>query len=94
MPEQAPDTFVVIDWAMASLAAAGDDLGQLLIGHAHDGVLAAADLPALHDLLVHAYVEGLADENYRLDEEVVRAGMDAGLVRPQRVHRPPAGAPR
>ena len=79
VPEEAPDTFVVIDWAMASLAAAGDDLGQLLIGHAHDGVLAAADLPALHDLLVRAYVEGLADENYRLDEEVVRAGMDAGL---------------
>ena len=63
VPKQQPDTFVVIDWAMASLAAAGDDLGQLLIGHAHDGVLAVDDLPALHELLVQAYVAGLADED-------------------------------
>ena len=79
VPKQQPLTFVVIDWAMAGLAAAGDDLGQLLIGHAHDGVLAAADLPTLHELLVKAYREGLADEEFRLDEEVVRAGMDTGL---------------
>ena len=77
--KQQPDTFVVIDWAMASLAAAGDDLGQLLIGHAHDGVLAVDDLPALHELLVQAYVAGLADENCRLGDDVVRAGMDTGL---------------
>jgi hypothetical protein len=80
VPKQQPDTFVVIDWAMAGLAAAGDDLGQLLIGHAHDGVLAAADLPDLHELVVHAYVAGLADEGYRLDHDVVRAGMDTGLA--------------
>ena len=80
VPKQQPDSFVVIDWAMAGLAAAGDDLGQLLIGHAHDGVLAATDLPALHELLVHAYREGLADEEFRLDEDVVRAGMDTGLA--------------
>ena len=79
VPKQQPDTFVVIDWAMASLAAAGDDLGQLLIGHAHDGVLAVDDLPALHELLVQAYVAGLADEDCRLGEDVVRAGMDTGL---------------
>ena len=79
VPKHQPDTFVVIDWAMASLAAAGDDLGQLLIGHAHDGVLAADDLPALHDVLVHAYLAGLADEDCWLDEHVVRAGMDTGL---------------
>jgi Phosphotransferase enzyme family len=79
VPNHQPDTFVVIDWAMAGLAAAGDDLGQLLIGHAHDGVLAVDDLPALHELLVQAYVAGLGDEGYRLDEDVVRAGMDTGL---------------
>ena len=79
VPKEQPDTFVVIDWAMAGLAAAGDDIGQLLIGHAHDGILAAADLPALHELLVQAYVAGLADEGYRLDEDVARAGMDTGL---------------
>jgi Phosphotransferase enzyme family len=79
VPKHQPDTFVVIDWAMASLAAAGDDLGQLLIGHAHDGVLTVDDLPALHELLVQAYREGLADEDCRLDEAAVRAGMDSGL---------------
>jgi hypothetical protein len=77
--KQQPDEFVVIDWAMASLAAAGDDLGQLLIGHAHDGTLAVDDLPSLHELLAQAYVAGLADEDCRLDEGVVRAGMDSGL---------------
>jgi hypothetical protein len=79
VPKKQPDVFVVIDWAMAGLAAAGDDLGQLLIGHAHDGVLSAADLPDLHELLVQSYVAGLADEGYRLTEDVVRAGMEIGL---------------
>ena len=79
VPKHEPDTFVVIDWAMAGLAAAGDDLGQLLIGHAHDGVLTVDDLPALHELLVRTYREGLADEGCRLDDDVVRAGMDTGL---------------
>jgi hypothetical protein len=79
VPKRHPDTFVVVDWAMAGLAAAGDDLGQLLIGHAHEGVLAADDLPELHELVVQAYVAGLADEDYRLDEDVVRAGMNTGL---------------
>jgi hypothetical protein len=80
VPRDDQDTFVVIDWAMASLSAVGDDLGQLLIGRAHDGVLAAADLPSLHEVLIDAYVRGLADEGQPIDdEEVVRAGMDIGL---------------
>jgi hypothetical protein len=79
VPKQQPNTFVVIDWAMAGLAAAGDDLGQLLIGHAHDGMLAADDVPVVHELLLPAYVAGLADEDCRLDEDVVRAGIDTGL---------------
>ena len=95
VPKHQPDTFVVIDWAMPSLAAAGDDLGQLLIGHAHDGVLAADDLPALHELPVHADVAGLADEDCRLDEDVVRAGVrNSRTVRAAAVHRAAAGTPR
>jgi hypothetical protein len=80
VPREQPDTFVVIDWAMASLAAAGDDLGQLLVGHAHHGLLGADDLPALHDLLVQTYLAGLADEDWRLDDEIVRSGTDTGLT--------------
>jgi hypothetical protein len=49
VPRDESDVFVVIDWAMASLAAVGDDLGQLLIGLAHDDLLPAealSDSPA------------------------------------------------
>jgi hypothetical protein len=80
VPADRPDTFVVVDWAMANLGAVGDDLGQLLVGLAHDGVLDAADLPSLHDLLAREYTAGLADEDYVVGEQLVRAGMDAGLA--------------
>jgi hypothetical protein len=80
VPRDRPDTFVVVDWAMANLGPVGDDLGQLLVGLAHDGVLDAADLPSLHGSLVREYAAGLADEGYDASEELVRAGMDAGLA--------------
>jgi len=80
VPRDAPDTFVIIDWAMASLGAVGDDLGQLLIGLAHDGVLAAADLSPLHEVLIGSYRDGLADEGLDVEEDAVRAGFDIGLT--------------
>jgi len=80
VPRDRPDTFVVVDWAMANLGAVGDDLGQLLVGLAHDGVLDAAELPSLHDLVVGEYTAGLADEGDDVREELVRVGMDAGLA--------------
>jgi hypothetical protein len=43
-------------------------------------VLAAADLPDLHELIVEAYLAGLADEGRQLDHDIVRAGMDTGLA--------------
>lgn len=75
-----PRTFVVIDWAMASLAAVGDDLGQLLVGYAHEGLLPADELPALTDVVVQAYLVGLQTEGARIDEDVVRLGMGGGLA--------------
>jgi hypothetical protein len=80
VPLDEPDTFVVIDWAMTAVAAAGDDLGQLLIGHSHDGLLAATELPALHEVLVQSYLVGLATEGLHVNEDAVRLGMDGGLV--------------
>lgn len=80
VPIDDPDTFVVIDWAMSSLAAIGDDLGQLLVGHAHDGVLAVTELPALRDALVQAYLVGLATEGVHASTDDVRLGMDGGLA--------------
>jgi hypothetical protein len=80
VPVDDPDTFVVIDWGLAGRAAVGDELGQLLVGPAHEGELAAADLPALHDAIVGAYVTGLDDEGLIVAESVVRYGMDVSLV--------------
>ncbi|TCN44593.1 hypothetical protein EV644_101270 [Kribbella orskensis] len=41
VPADQPDGFVAIDWTASGLVAAGDDLGQLLIGRAHSGELGA-----------------------------------------------------
>ena len=62
VPRDRPDELVVIDWAMGTTAPAGEELGQLLIGGAHEGDLDDGDLVALRDVVVPAYVAGLADE--------------------------------
>lgn len=80
VPADRPATFVVIDWALGGVAAVGDELGQLLVGPAHDGALTAGELPALHEGLLRAYTSGLADEGLMVAEDVVRFGMDAGLA--------------
>lgn len=99
VPAGEPDTFVVIDWSMGGLAAVGDDLGQLLIGLAHAGLVPVDDLPALHDVLLDAYLEGLADERYEATREQVRIGFDGGVLLRStftalpltRLHEPPSG---
>src|SRR5882757_564089 len=80
VPAADPDTFVLIDWGMGGLAAAGDDLGQLLVGLAHADQLAISDLPNLREALITAHAEGLATEDWALDEASVRYGLDGGLV--------------
>jgi len=80
VPADQPDTFVVIDWTVGGVAAVGDDLGQLLVGLAHAGLLQAAELPALRDIIIRSYTAGLADEDMGCDESLVRLGMDGGLV--------------
>ncbi|MCA2214335.1 phosphotransferase [Jidongwangia harbinensis] len=80
VPADRPDEFVVIDWSMGGLAAAGDDLGQLLVGLAHAGMLGAGDLPALHEILLTAYAQGLADEGAAVPEADLRYGFDGGLL--------------
>jgi hypothetical protein len=98
VPAGEPDTFVVIDWSMGGLAAAGDDLGQLLIGLAHAGEVPVGELPALHDVLLDAYLEGLDDEGYAATREQVRTGFDGGILMRStfsalplaRLHEPPS----
>jgi hypothetical protein len=61
VPADAPDTFVAIDVSFQCPLAIGFDLGQLLIGLVHAGVMPAADLPVVHEAIVPAFAEGLRD---------------------------------
>ncbi len=80
VPAGEPGMLVAIDWSIGALSPVGDDLGQLLVGLAHDGVLTVDDLPAVRDAIIRSYTAGLADEGLLVDPDVVRYGMDAGLV--------------
>ncbi|MBM7783907.1 phosphotransferase [Tenggerimyces flavus] len=80
VPKDNPQGFVVIDWTMAGLVAVGYDLGQLLVGHAHAGLLDAAELPALHDEIAVAHAQGLAMDGFPVDLDELRCGFDAQLV--------------
>ena len=70
VPADEPDVLVAIDWSMGATAPVGDDLGQLLVGPAHDGVLAVGDLPSVRDTMTRAYAAGLADEGLDVDHDV------------------------
>jgi hypothetical protein len=80
VPRTAPDTFVVVDWTLSGMAAVGADLGQLLVGLAHAGELSTADLPALRDVIIDAYTEGLAVEGMHVDAQTVAYGLDGDLA--------------
>ena len=80
VPAGEPGMLVAIDWSIGALSPVGDDLGQLLVGLAHDGVLTVDDLPAVRDAIIRLYTAGLADEGLLVDPDVIRYGMDAGLV--------------
>lgn len=80
VPADAPATFVAIDWSLMGPAAVGYDLGQLLIGLAHAGLIDVDRLPGVHDAVLPAYTAGLADEGLIVDPDVVRFGFHAALV--------------
>jgi hypothetical protein len=61
VPRSTPDSLVAIDISMQSPMPLGFDLGQLLVGLVHAGMLSAAELPAVHEVLVPAYQAGLRD---------------------------------
>lgn len=62
VPADRPDCFVVIDISFRSPHALGFDLGQLVVGLVHAGLMPASDLPAVTDAVAPAYLAGLADE--------------------------------
>jgi len=80
VPAARPDELVVIDWAMGAVAPVGEELGQLLLGGAHDGDLGVDDLVALRDVVVPAYTAGLAAEGLHVPGELVRTAMDTTIT--------------
>ena len=74
VPASGPGAFVVIDVGMRTPHAIGFDLGQLLVGLVHAGVVPASDLPVIADAIVPAYVEGLRAEGDGTTPEQVAEG--------------------
>jgi hypothetical protein len=71
-PADRPGTFVAIDVSFRAPHALGFDLGQLLVGGAHASLIPVSQLPAIADVILPAYVEGLAAEGVNADLEDVR----------------------
>jgi hypothetical protein len=80
VPADDPDSFVVIDVAFQTAQAVGFDLGQLLVGLVHAGLMPAAALPEVHAVLVPAFVEGLHADGGRATADEVAFGYLASLV--------------
>ncbi|MFE3452822.1 hypothetical protein ACFXJ8_28240 [Nonomuraea sp. NPDC059194] len=75
VPADGSARFVAIDWSWPWATCAGFDLSQLLVGRAHTGELAPEELPAVHETIKAAYVEG---SGFAADE--VALGCAATLV--------------
>ncbi|MGN9842524.1 hypothetical protein ACTMTI_30805 [Nonomuraea sp. H19] len=67
VPADAPEEFVAIDWGWQDPAPIGFDLGQLLVGLAHQGLTEPGELPAIHRTIQRAYALGLAGEGVPAD---------------------------
>lgn len=80
IPAGEPNAFVAIDWSLGGIAAAGEDLAQLLIGLAHAGQLPVAELPRVRDIVIDGYMQGLAQEGFTCDRQHVAYGMDGTLA--------------
>lgn len=80
VPRDEPEEFVVIDWGFDCPHAVGFDLGQLLIGLAHAGELSPAALPAVHKVILKAFMEGLAIDGMDVTEEQVTYGYLGSLM--------------
>jgi hypothetical protein len=80
VPRSDPDTLVAIDISMQSPMPLGFDLGQLLIGHVHAGLMPAAHLPAVHEQLVPAYQAGLHDHGVDTTADDILLGYTGSLL--------------
>lgn len=82
IPHDDEESRVVIDWGFPTSMPVGFDLGQLLVGLVNDGLCRVDLLPAIFDAILSAYLDGLAEERYEVEPEVVRTGfVGAAVVR-------------
>ncbi|GAA2616197.1 hypothetical protein [Paractinoplanes durhamensis] len=72
--------FVVIDLSFRTPHALGFDLGQLLVGLTHAGELPASMLPQVSDVIVPAYLRGLAAEGVAGADAQVRDGFATSVL--------------
>ncbi|NUR52066.1 MAG: aminoglycoside phosphotransferase [Hamadaea sp.] len=80
IPRDEPDALVAIDISFQGPHAVGFDLGQLLIGLAHAGLLDVGLLADVHDVLVPAFLTGLRAYGGRADADEVTYGYVGSLV--------------
>ena len=82
VPAEDPDSFVVIDVSFRTPHALGFDLGQLLVGLTHAGIVPVAQLPGIAARILPAYLDGLAQEGLTGHADAVReAFVTAALLR-------------
>ncbi len=72
VPVDDPETFVVIDVSFRTPHALGFDLGQLLVGLTHAGLVPASRLPEIAATIVPPYLAGLAEEGLTGQDDAVR----------------------
>ncbi len=72
VPAGEPDSFVAIDISFCTPHALGFDLGQLLVGLTHAGLMPAARVPEVAAAILPAYVEGLQAEGIQDQDAAVR----------------------
>ncbi|MCG8923671.1 phosphotransferase [Lentzea sp. CC55] len=89
VPAGDPESFVVIDVGYQCPNPIGADLGQLLVGLVHEGRMAVADLPPVHEAVVDAYLEGVRLENRAVSREEVVLGCDGMLAVRSAFHSEP-----
>ena len=81
-PLDDPDTMVTIDLSFRAGHALGFDLGQLLVGLVHAGLMPASAMPDIARTILTAYLQGLSEEGLAVPEdEVSRAFAISVLLR-------------
>jgi hypothetical protein len=80
VPADDPGTLVAIDVSFQSPHAVGFDLGQLLVGLVHAGVMPARELAAVHAAIVPAFAGGLRDHGMRVAGDDLARGSAGSLA--------------